>query len=53
MDSIFTDTFKAQLKNDIEKLKQNLEERKKFIGPPLPYELILERISKKAKEQES
>ena len=53
MNSIFTDTFKAQLKKDIEKLKLKEKERKEFIGPPLPFELTLERISKKIKEKES
>ena len=41
--SPLTDYGKELLK----KLKQNSEDRKKFIGPPLPFELTLERISKK------
>ena len=41
--SPLTDYGKELLK----KSTQRIEDRKKFIGPPLPFELTLERISKK------
>lgn len=42
--SIFTDEFRSKLLRDIEDSKKDLEERKKFIGAPLPYEMMIKKI---------